>query len=271
MPLARQSPPRLIQLRYTTADRFVLATDDSHLLRVVRALLSVVGATIIGFGIADNHVHILVDVTGVDPVRAVQVVTHTLTRRGGQVLSPTWWEPVRDQHHLRNIVMYQLRQPSHHGIGVPNALWAGSTRYDLIGARRCGSFAPERLFAHLPRLRANDILDELGVPALRPLSPDDLARCGPAAIAEAAARAIARPTLAGSTHDVLAARRAAVALVRKSNMPTAGAKPFLGAPPRTLRRDVRRDPDEQMLAAVCKQLALHRAVQQQALARLASG
>lgn len=263
----RSTPTHLVQLRYTTASRFVLAGDHAELLRIVRLLLNLRGARILCFAIADNHVHIVVDATGAHVGRAVQAVTQTLTRSGGQVLSPTWSETVRGQHHLRNIVDYQIRQPTHHGVGVTDALWAGSTLHDLVGARRCGTFAPQRLYGHLPRLRASELLTDLGLPPLQ-LAPDELVRIGPAGIAAAAARAVARADLSGTGREVVAARRAATALMRSAQIPLAAFENAFSVTPGTLRRDDRSEPDPQMIEVVRRQLALHRAVERYALSAL---
>lgn len=259
---------RLIQLRYKTVGRFVMATNDDHLLTLVRLLLAIEGATILSFGIADNHVHLVIEARSGQPGRAVQAVTQTLTKGGGLVLSPTWAKPVEDATHLENIVKYQIRQPTHHGLPTPDALWPGSVLQDLVGARRYGTFRSERLFAHLPRLRPDDLLARVGVAPLEPLDHEALTGMGPDAIARAAAGAIGRSDLRGSEQEVLAARRAAVALIRRAGLPSSRIAPRLGVGRHTVRRDEARQPDEGLLRVVIRQLELRNAVQQRLAAPL---
>ena len=141
-----------------------------------------------------------------------------------------------------------LQQRAHHGLdGDP--LREASNLPDLLGLRAIGAYTRANVRRLLPRVHRSELLEILGVPELTPSDgPFDL-------IVEATLAAAALPALAGSSPEVLAARRALVEVVGHQMAPAALAR-RIGVSRRTLFRIRARRGDDALVRSVHLQLGL---------------
>lgn len=149
---------------------------------VVRAILKHgPRAGLIAFCVVDTHLHVLFvgkrAVVG-EAMRRIELSCHrrlNLEHRfdGARIL------PVRDQHHLRNVVPYVLNQLARHDV-LTDPLQEGSALHDLLGLRVPGAHLAGALQAEQPRLVIERMWTNLGVqPAdvaswVRPLEEEEL-------------------------------------------------------------------------------------------------
>ncbi len=177
--------------------RSFLERDPSFQLLVFRAI--------------DTHLHSLVRV-GHDPAgefaRRVEISIQKALDPGAP-FSPVHRTPIRGQHHLVRAFDYILNQESHHGVRS-DPLHEGSNLQDLLGLRVTGRHTAGAVRRFLPRVGRDHLLSFLpdcDIDADVPLF-DCLA-----VLRDAAAAAVARPSVRGNKPEVLLARAAAVQLV----------------------------------------------------------
>jgi hypothetical protein len=207
-------------------------------------------AALLAFGLADNHLHLLLACARAPAAQLAKIVELSLGRRLDLAVrfSAAHLVPVEDQRHLDRAFRYVLRQPERHGL-EGDRLREATNLPDLLGLRPLGGFTAANVRRYLPRIARNELLGLLGVPELEPTD-------GPVEWAvDATLAATALPALSGSSREVLAARRAALAVMapRASSMQVAVS---LGVCDRTLRRMRRSEPDATLVAAIRRQLGL---------------
>jgi len=143
----------------------VLVRDDSERRAVVRAILrNGRRAGLIAFAVVDTHLHALFVGERAEVGEAMRCIELSCHRRlglrnrfdGARIL------PVRDQHHLRNVVPYILDQVKRHDLWT-DPLQEGSALQDLLGLRPIGAFLSPTLQADLPRLSLPSLWRRLGV------------------------------------------------------------------------------------------------------------
>ena len=149
-----------------------------------------------------------------------------------------------DAAHLRIVFTYVLGQAAHHGVQGDRCQDA-SNGPDLIGARVVGTWTAVKVRRYLRRVKREHILEAMGLadPELEPTAPL-------VELPDAAAAAVAAPSLEGRAHDIVRARVAAIAVAG------AEAARLLGLPPRTLHRLRTRPADPAFIRAIRQQLAM---------------
>lgn len=163
---------------------------------------------LVAFRVADTHLHV---VAASDRQTAGQLA-HATEAALRQVLAlPVAFEPARirpieSPRHLLAAFRYVLRQETHHGTAFDRE-HDGSILPDLLGMRLIGAEpVVARVRTLLPRLCAGELLAWVGVEQLDAVATDF------ALVTDAAAAALALPSLAGQSHGAQAARLAAVHL-----------------------------------------------------------
>lgn len=144
---------------------------------------------------------------------------------------PARVRPIHDQWHLQSAFEYVLRQERRHAVSL-DPLHDASTLPDLLGMRVIAPWLPERIAAHLPRLRTPDLWRELGVADRSTLDREPLQR---RFLAEAAAAAFGLASLDSKSAHARAARSAAVALAG-DRLKVVELATLLGVDARTIRR-----------------------------------
>jgi hypothetical protein len=157
---------------------------------------------LLAFRLADNHAHVLM----AGSRRTAGSLAASIKRRLRWHLALTapfrasHFAPIEQQSHLERAFGYILRQEQHHGIELDRRHDASSGP-DLIGMRVLAPELAERVRSHLPRLRAPQIVAAMGLSFGEP----DYDR-----LRDAAAAAVALPTLDGMLPGAVRARAAAV-------------------------------------------------------------
>ena len=218
------------------------------LARVVLAKGSEMG--LLGFGLADNHLHIESACDRCAAGKLAQAVGSGLKQRLrlDAPFVPAFIKPVEDARHLYATFRYVLRQPAHHRLDA-DPLREASNLPDLLGLRTLGAYTRANVRRHLPRIRGAELLELLGVHELA-------AADGPLdRLFEATLAATALPALAGSAPEVCAARAALVAVAagRVRSEVLAG---LLGVSCRTVSRLQAGSADPELTSAIRLQLGL---------------
>lgn len=172
-----------------------------------RALASIVlrageRCGLLGFGLADNHLHLLV----LGALRPSALATECgraipLLHAAGRCARARF-SAVDHLAHLANTLRYVHRQDLKHGVDQ-DPRREGTSLPDLLGLRVVAPWLVRRARVTLPRLRGRELVGELGVDALEE-------RIVPSLLVDAAAAALGLSTLTGRAGPVLLARCAAV-------------------------------------------------------------
>ncbi len=184
-------------------DAAVLAPDVPTRRAIARIVLNAAAERgLLGFGLADNHLHVLL--LGDEPASRVATECGRLVPllRPGARFEPTRIRPVHHQAHLENTLLYVQRQDLHHGVDQ-DPRREGTSLPDLLGLRVVAPRLVVRVRVTLPRLRGRDLLANLGIDGLEE-------RVVPEHLVEATCAALALPDLSGQTQAVRLARCAAV-------------------------------------------------------------
>jgi hypothetical protein len=160
---------------------------------------------LVGFRIADTHMHVLLATTRERAGRFAQRVGASLSQRLtlGASFERSRFKAIVTESHLWNCLRYAMRQELHHGSDF-DAAHDGSSLPDALGLRDVGAGSVVlRLRRLLPRLVPADLLDWAGYPSFEEVEPClDL-------LPDAAAAAFGLPRLEGRSDDVARARLAA--------------------------------------------------------------
>jgi hypothetical protein len=217
-------------------------------------LVKLRGLALLAFGLADNHLHLLLACARELAAQLAKVVELSLRRRLALPVpfGPAHLTPVEDSRHLDRAFRYVLRQPERHGIdGDPHR--EASSLPDLLGLRPLGGFTAANVRRELPRIKRHDLLELLGVADLQPAD-------GPVEwTVEATLAAAALPSLAGTARAIVVARRAALSVL-SDRVPPRRAAEALGICDRTLRRTRRAPVDAALVEAIRGQLRLRLAL-----------
>ena len=241
--------------------RKVLYADLAGLRRCVRTIVRVVGDALMLFCVVDDHLHDVHGRFGADATwsgHRSRALRSAVACQQGIALEPSRSKAVADRSHLTWLIRYLFRQPSQHGLRIPNLLWEGSYFQDLVGARWIDGLQL-RIWEALPRLRVAGVLEQLEVPpaAIDPVSPAELEQLGVARIVAAASAATATdPELTGRAPSVVQARAAVVRICRAVDLPDRSVAHHLGVARRTLRRLARYPVPPQVFHVVRVRLAL---------------
>lgn len=160
---------------------------------------------------------------------------------------------VSDQAHLVSTFRYVQRNAAHHGVVDPGATEASSL-HDVLGMRIVAPWLGLRVRRLLPRTTRAELLQLLGLPDLG-VSGEPV----PSTLAIVAAATIGRADLRGDEPLVVAARTAAVALVRTAWRPAEIGR-ALHLAERSVRRHAAWEPRASLVEALRRQLAWQAAV-----------
>lgn len=183
------------------------ARERRILVRVVHGLGR--GSGLLAFSAADTHLHLLAALALAEARELMRRVTISLQLRLklGSPFQKARCRSVLNLWHLQRALHYIHNQERRHGL-VGFDTGEASSLPDLLEMRPLGNYLIGRVRRHLPRLTRNELLAEVGREALEP-------RQGPSSLVpEAARRAAALAHLTGNKSEAIAARRAALELLR---------------------------------------------------------
>lgn len=253
----------LAHITMSSVERRALARTETERRAHVRAVVAACGSQLAVFNLVDEHLHLLVRSDW--PARLAESVRRVLAahRRDLELTRPHV-KPVKSQDHLRNAVPYILNQTDHHQVGGSSApLWTGSAFLDLIGARLLVGFDLTVLRQELPRMRARDLYEAVGLDPVKLVPVDDhaLVAAGAAKIAELAAAVFAAgPELTGRAAEVVKARALAARVARDVKVATEHIARFIGIVPRAARRLAKHAVEQRAIEALRRRLALEERV-----------
>lgn len=184
---------------------------------------------LVGFRIADTHVHVLVATTRERAGRFAQSVGSSLVQRLrlGVSFERSRFKVIRTEAHFANCLRYVMRQEAHHGSDFDPS-HDGSSLPEMLGLRDVGAGSVLlRLRRLLPRLVPADLLEWAGLPSFEEIEP-----C-PDLLADAAAAAFGLRRLQGRSAAVARARLAAA---HATSLPTRDVASVLGVTPRAVQR-----------------------------------
>ncbi len=169
-------------------------------------------AGLVVFGVADTHLHLALRASRARAGKLAHDLCCALhfAVEPQQLFERTRIKPIETQRHLENVVGYAFRQKWHHGIQV-DALRDGTSLPELLGLRVLSASIVMRVRELLPRMRRQDLLQLLGLPALEAVDSLEPDLDSPGMVLDAAAGAFGLPALGGRSKD---ARSAAAALLR---------------------------------------------------------
>lgn len=226
----------------------VLAPTPSARRVVARVVLRMCQhVPLLAFACVDTHIHLLLAVGRDEAGRLARRIGISLGRLLdlGSPFDASRHRPVSSVWHLRSSLEYVLMQGRRHGLPW-EAYFEASSLPDLLGMRPLGLSLQGAVSRHLPRFQRSEVLSWAGWEGLSPLD-------GPLDhLVEAALRASALPTLGGGGQELLAARRAILALAGRFT--PAEKASLLGVSERSVFRLARRSLDPILLDAVRWQL-----------------
>lgn len=249
-------------LGFSSTKRGALLPNEAQRREAIRALARVAGDRLALFSIVNEHKHLL-----------AQERERRIKRLGGEIrtvlnavveepLNEPWIERVDGTRHKQKLLRYFLTQPSHHEIGVHDALWTGSCFLDLAGARIVNGLQL-CIWDLLPGVPRSVIFEHVGLPP-QPIEPCSLAQIrvlGAVRLVAAASAALAvDPLLRGRSHGVLRARVLAVSLGRRAEIPASEVRWAMGLPKSSYYRAAEQSADEEGMLAVRTRLAIEEAV-----------
>ncbi len=246
-------------LRFSSEGRHPLFSTEASRRAAVRRLVRIAGDCLIGFSIADDHVHAAPYCDRQRSGVLLRTLHTSLQRETAVPIEESYRKPVETRRHLIWLVDYLLEQVDHHGLPAHAATWSGSTFQDLIGARVLPAFEP-RVRIALPRYRIESAWRAVGLPPtqLRPADDREIRQLGAFFLAEAAASACcADPALTGRSGEVLAARNAASQIGVQCGIPNSELALALGVTERAVRRAATRPCDTRVHRAVRHNVSLH--------------
>lgn len=233
----------------------ITATPQAHRI-IARAIHDACkDASLLAFGEADTHLHLLLANQRPRVGRTVRRLALMLNWRLGVTggFKPSHFKPISDAHHLISTFRYVLRQPSRHGLDPYDDPWSeGSSLVDLLNLRPLGAHVLRAVRQAFPRLGRQEILNLAGIKDLhlQGLPLED--------IGEAAKAAALITSLDGSTVELMAVKHAIVEIVghRLETKDTASIAHLAGS---TVRRLRHHPAHPGLVEAIRGQLALHEA------------
>lgn len=157
-------------LIFRTDDDRVIAPGNAERRLLARTVYRIADdAGLLGFGAADNHLHLVVVCTRERAGRLAQQLAVALRSQLGIPVSffPTRFREVRDQHHLQSVLHYVLDQRNNHGVRSDPFLDASSLP-ELLGSRLLRTGSPALVRELLPRVSRSSLVRHLAMPALQP-------------------------------------------------------------------------------------------------------
>jgi len=250
-------------LTFEAKGRETFFRTEESLRAAVRALAAVAGEKTVLFCIVDDHVHLVVRCDRTAAGRLAQSISVSLQRLTDVgIKAGTYIGPVESRAHLFRLVGYLLTQPPHHGLSVHPALWTGSCFQDLVGARVVGILG-QPLASFFPRFQLSSVMETVGLGSRLPAPADDgsVRAAGAVRLAAAACAALSvGPPLVGRSDLVVRARTACAVLTSRTGMATRETASALHLTMRATQRLALSAPDEQVLLAIRRRLALEDAV-----------
>ncbi len=226
--IAAGAMPFGFQLILRQRDNRVLAPDSTSRRALVATLLAQPESFgLLGFGLGDDHAHVLVrcgrEAAGELGRRLEITLQGRIPRCEG--FRPLLITEIAGQDHLRSLIDYVIDQDRKHGANL-DPLREGTVLPDLLGLRPGASAVVRRVLDELPRLRGRQLLHHLPAP-LREVAHVDT-------LAEAACAALLLANLDGRDARRALARRAAVAAAGNTDASVLAA--VLGIDARSVRR-----------------------------------
>ncbi len=241
--------PLALQFVYRREDSAPLAENDGDRRALIAAILA--GGKDHGLlvaGAADTHAHAVAKGPRRPDRLAAATQYRVRTARGdGARLEPTRVTEVHDQWHLQNAFFYVLKQAQHHAVGG-DPRFEATTLPDLLGLRVIAPWLPARVYAALPRVSRQQLLDILGLDTLA-------VGFEHATLIDSAAAAVAAPDLSRRTPLVVDARRAAIEL-GSDHLYDDELATLLGVHRRSLRKHRRRPVRLDLVRAIGLQMGL---------------
>lgn len=242
-------------VRLTPVDKGVIAATPVARRILARAVHEACeGAGLLAFGLADNHLHLLLcgerAVVGRAARRLSLMLGWRLSIASG--FQQAYIQPIRDGAHLFSTFRYVMRQGERHDLDPAADPWMEATSIpDVLGLRPLGAGVITCVKRALPRARPYDVYEIAGIDRLPKLD-------GPLAdAAEAGCVATALPSLAGKGQQPRCARRAVIELVG-DRLRAGDCARLVGIASSTLRR-VRSEPyDPDILLALQRVLGFMR-------------
>lgn len=250
------------QLVFSSSKRGALLPDEAQRRRAVRTLVKVTGAHLALFSLVNEHKHVMVrnDEKQIKPFGAK--VQRALNAVVEEPLNEPWIERVDGTKHKAALLRYYLTQPSHHKVGLHDALWTGSCFLDLAGARVIDGLRL-CIWDLLPGIPRGVIYEHVGLPphGIEPVALEQIRILGAVRLVAAASAALAAdPRLEGKSRLVLRARALAAKLGRRARIPQVEMRWALGSSEHVYYRALAQPVDEAGLVAVRRRLALEEAV-----------
>ncbi len=203
-------------LMFRSDDDRVLAPSAGERRAMAQAVYRVSsGYPLLCFGAAHNHLHVelLADrATAGRFAHALMCSLHWALDLPVE-FAPVRYKPIESQSHKRSTFHYALGQRRHHGVQSDPFLDASSLP-ELLGMRLLPTGSVQLAREHLPRLRREDLLPLLGIPALAPAN-DELLKATVEAgrvdlLRDAAAGTLGLASLDSKQPPAVAANRALV-------------------------------------------------------------
>ncbi len=239
------------QIVLHVSDRRALAPSAARRRALARVLARLGDA----FGVyawcaADNHLHVAAFCTHEQARELARRLQIALLR--SLELDVSFERPrltaINDAAHARSVLTYIIGQATHH-CARQDDVHEGNCIHDLVGARVIAPWLPVRVREHFPRVTRAQLLAPLGLEGFVDQGGLD---------AEATAAAFALGSLGGRSDEVLAARRATIAVATTYTQVAIGAA--LGVDERTVRRLTRGEPPAAHVVALRRQIGLRTAL-----------
>jgi len=248
--------PSGFHIRLRLRDDRVIAPTIEHRRVLARIVFSQAREErLLAFGAPDTHGHLEAAVdrqTAGQLAHRIEVAAHYELGLGVS-FAPAYFEPIRNQNHLKNAFIYILKQNQRHGV-QSDPFCEASNLPDLLGLRLLGQFTATHVRSLLPRIRRSDLVDCFGIVDLQ-LEKLPIELVSPAMVMEAAAAALGLPSLTGGENASIEAR-ATIVHYLSGVISQRELASLLGISTRTVRRLARRQIDPRLLRATELQVAL---------------
>ena len=246
-------------LGFSSTKRGTLYPDEGQRRRAVRALVEAAGPSLVLFCLVNVHKHLLLRT--VENIQKLgENIRSALSEVSDEALGDPWTEQVEGTKHQATLLRYILQQPSHHKIGVHDALWTGSCFQDMAGARVINGLRLH-VWDVLPGVGGSVIYKHVGLPGpIEPLTFEQIRVLGPVRLVGAASAAVAAdPLLRGTGRLAHRGRCLAVLLSRLARIPMSDLRWALQITKSSYHRAAQQPHDEHGMLAVRRRLALEEA------------